>query len=48
MPGGAQYGGTPAETTTPFPIIPGHEIVRTVADIGRCAMSNLEYTGKTL
>ncbi|MFO1131446.1 MAG: zinc-binding dehydrogenase [Hyphomicrobiales bacterium] len=43
-----QYGGTPAETTTPFPIIPGHEIVGTVADIGRGAMSNLEYTGKPL
>jgi threonine dehydrogenase-like Zn-dependent dehydrogenase len=43
-----QYGGTPAETTTPFPIIPGHEIVGTVADIGRDARSNLEYTGKTL
>jgi D-arabinose 1-dehydrogenase-like Zn-dependent alcohol dehydrogenase len=22
-----QYGGTPAEQSTPFPIIPGHEIV---------------------
>ena len=43
-----QYGGTPAETTTPFPIIPGHEIVGAVADIGRGAMSNLEYTGKPL
>lgn len=43
-----QYGGTPAETTTPFPIIPGHEIVGTVADIGRGAMTNLEYTGKPL
>ena len=43
-----QYGGTPAETSTPFPIIPGHEIVGTVADIGKRARTNLEYTGKTL
>ena len=38
-----QYGGTPAETSTPFPIIPGHEIVGTVAEIGRHARTNLEY-----
>ena len=43
-----QYGGTPAETSTPFPIIPGHEIVGRVADIGRRARSDLEYTGKDL
>jgi threonine dehydrogenase-like Zn-dependent dehydrogenase len=43
-----QYGGTPAETSTPFPIIPGHEIVGTVADIGRRARTRLEYTGKEL
>ncbi|MCB1499869.1 MAG: zinc-binding dehydrogenase [Bauldia sp.] len=43
-----QYGGTPAETTTPFPIIPGHEIVGTVAEIGKAARSGLEYTGKPL
>ena len=43
-----QYGGTPAETSTPFPIIPGHEIVGTVAEIGRRARRNLEYTGKEL
>lgn len=43
-----QYGGTPAETTTPFPIIPGHEIVGTVAEIGRRARTRLEYGGKEL
>lgn len=43
-----QYGGTAAEVTTPFPIIPGHEIVGTVADIGRSARTGLEYTGKEL
>ena len=43
-----QYGGTPAESTTPFPIIPGHEIVGTVAEIGRRARTELEYDGKEL
>ena len=43
-----QYGGTPAETSTPFPIIPGHEIVGTVAEIGRKARTGLEYHGKEL
>lgn len=43
-----QYGGTPAETSTPFPIIPGHEIVGTVAEIGRRARTGLEYHGQTL
>ena len=43
-----QYGGTPAETTTPFPIVPGHEIVGTVAEIGRRARTRLEYSGKEL
>lgn len=43
-----QYGGTPAETSTPFPIIPGHEIVGKVAEIGRRARTRLEYGGKEL
>ena len=43
-----QYGGTPAETSTPFPIIPGHEIVGKVAEIGRRARTRLEYHGKEL
>ena len=43
-----QYGGTPAEQSTPFPIIPGHEIVGKVAEIGRRARSRLEYYGKEL
>lgn len=43
-----QYGGTPAETTTPFPIVPGHEIVGRVAEIGPRARKGLEYTGKEL
>ena len=43
-----QFGGTPAEKTTPFPIIPGHEIVGRVAEIGRNATSRLEYNGQSL
>jgi threonine dehydrogenase-like Zn-dependent dehydrogenase len=43
-----QYGGTPAEQSTPFPIIPGHEIVGRVAEIGHRARTELEYTGKRL
>ena len=43
-----QYGGTPAEQSTPFPIIPGHEIVGTVAEIGRHARTALEYNGREL
>jgi L-iditol 2-dehydrogenase len=29
-----QYAGTPAETDTPFPIVPGHENVGIIADAG--------------
>jgi threonine dehydrogenase-like Zn-dependent dehydrogenase len=43
-----QYGGTAAEISTPFPIVPGHEIVGKVAEIGKRARTRLEYTGKTL
>ncbi len=43
-----QYAGTPAESHTPFPIIPGHEIVGRVAEIGRTAAHSLEYTGARL
>jgi L-iditol 2-dehydrogenase len=43
-----QYAGTPAESHTPFPLLPGHEIVGTVAEIGRNARAGLEYTGKPL
>lgn len=43
-----QFGGTPAEKTTPFPIIPGHEIVGRVAELGRNAGERLEYNGQRL
>jgi D-arabinose 1-dehydrogenase-like Zn-dependent alcohol dehydrogenase len=43
-----QYAGTPAESHTPFPIIPGHEIVGKVAEIGKTAAHSLEYGGQEL
>jgi threonine dehydrogenase-like Zn-dependent dehydrogenase len=43
-----QYAGTPAESHTPFPIIPGHEIVGKVAEIGKTATHSLEYGGQRL
>jgi L-iditol 2-dehydrogenase len=43
-----QYAGTPAESHTPFPIIPGHEIVGKVAEIGGTARHSLEYAGQEL
>ncbi len=43
-----QYKGTPAESTTPFPIIPGHELVGTVAEITDEARTGLEYAGRPL
>ncbi|HQZ13643.1 MAG TPA: alcohol dehydrogenase catalytic domain-containing protein, partial [Devosia sp.] len=43
-----QYAGTPAESHTPFPLLPGHEIVGTVAEIGKNAATGLEYTGQRL
>ncbi len=43
-----QFAGTPAESHTPFPIIPGHEIVGKVAEVGKNAAGTLEYSGKRL
>ena len=43
-----QFAGTPAESHTPFPIIPGHEIVGRIAEIGRSAAGGLEYNGQRL
>ena len=43
-----QYAGTPAESHTPFPIIPGHEIVGKVAEIGKSASPTLDYNGQRL
>jgi D-arabinose 1-dehydrogenase-like Zn-dependent alcohol dehydrogenase len=38
-----QYGGTPAETSTPFPIIPGHEIVGTRQDIDHSSADDVSH-----
>ena len=43
-----QFAGTPAESHTPFPIIPGHEIVGKVAELGKTAGQSLEYSGARL
>ncbi|MDQ2633239.1 MAG: zinc-binding dehydrogenase [Pseudomonadota bacterium] len=43
-----QYAGTPAESHTPFPLLPGHEIVGRIAEIGKSARTELEYNGAVL
>jgi L-iditol 2-dehydrogenase len=43
-----QYAGTSAETDTPFPIIPGHENVGVVAEIGAKAAKEMEFYGNEL
>lgn len=43
-----QYAGTPAERRTPFPIIPGHEIVGTIAKISAEAEARGDYYGQAL
>ncbi|MDD5699421.1 MAG: alcohol dehydrogenase catalytic domain-containing protein, partial [Victivallaceae bacterium] len=43
-----QYAGTAAETDTPFPIIPGHENVGIVAEIGSIAAKEMEFYGREL
>ncbi len=43
-----QYAGTPQETTTPFPIIQGHENVGIIEDIDALGAKNLEFDGQEL
>jgi len=43
-----QYGGTKAETVTPFPIIPGHELVGVIAEAGKDANETMNTGGETL
>ncbi|NQS88292.1 zinc-binding dehydrogenase [Patescibacteria group bacterium] len=43
-----QYAGTAAEEDIPLPIIPGHEDVGVVAEIGKQAKKNLEFYGREL
>ena len=40
--------GTEAEFSTAFPLIPGHEMVGTVAEITPGAVTNIEYGGQAL
>ena len=43
-----QYAGTDAESDTPFPIIPGHEIIGVVADINDSERPRLDFNGEPL
>ncbi len=43
-----QYAGTPEETTTPFPIIQGHENVGVIVEITEEGRHHLEYDGQIL
>ncbi len=43
-----QYAGTTAETDTPFPIIPGHENIGIIAEIGPKAAKEMEFYGNEL
>jgi len=43
-----QYAGTPAETSTPFPIIPGHENVGIIEEIGQSARAAGDFYGESL
>jgi threonine dehydrogenase-like Zn-dependent dehydrogenase len=44
----SQYAGTAAETSTPFPIIPGHEIVGTIAELNDRRRPRLDFDGQRL
>lgn len=43
-----QYAGTDAESDTPFPIIPGHEVVGIVAEINDSKNPRLDFNGERL
>ncbi len=43
-----QFAGTPAETSTPFPIIQGHENVGVIVEITEEGRHKLEYDGQIL
>jgi len=43
-----QYAGTPAETDTPFPIVPGHENVGVIEDIGAKGGGFKDFYGNEL
>ena len=44
----AQYGGTEHERSLPFPIIPGHEIVGTIAAVGPSEEPLCDFSGSPL
>ncbi len=43
-----QYAGTDAESDTPFPIIPGHEVIGIVAEINDRKSPRLDFNGERL
>lgn len=43
-----QYAGTEAESDTPFPIIPGHEVIGVAAEINDCKRPRLDFNGDPL
>ena len=43
-----QYAGTEAESDTPFPIIPGHEVIGVVAELNNQNRPRLDYNGERL
>jgi L-iditol 2-dehydrogenase len=43
-----QYAGTTAESSTPFPIIPGHEVVGTIVELNDRKRPRLEFDGHRL
>lgn len=43
-----QYAGTKAEMSIPFPIIPGHEIVGTIVEVGKHAIEAVNTYGQTI
>lgn len=43
-----QYAGTAAESDTPYPIIPGHEVIGTIAEINDRNGPRLDYNGESL
>ena len=43
-----QYAGTEAESGTPFPIIPGHEVIGVIAEINDRKRPRLDFNGERL
>ena len=43
-----QYAGTETESVTPFPLIPGHEVIGTIAEINDHQRPRLDFNGERL